>query len=707
MVGRLALLWLLAFALPGLAQQATPNPPVLNSLALQSYDLTVSADETMATIIVEQVFYNPGSGIREANFFFPLPAGAAVAGLELKMGGRYFGGNLLKSTRARDIYRSITTRRRDPALLECIDKDLYQCRVFPVPARSTASVRFAYKQPLASDGAMRKLVLPLDATRFNRAPAEKFRMTVTLKTKSGLQAIFCPTHAVKVERVSAHEARVSLSAQRAYLAGDMRLHYAVEDAPIGAVVSSYRPLGRSGYFVLSLDAAFAREKARKAPRDVVVAVDTSNSAGRNEIDRAAAAVARALTTLRPTDRFALMAFSTEPRLLADFQRADEQTEATVRDLLSGQPVAGRTRLGVAMQGAWKQARRGRPGTGIVMLTDGVETAIGADPATVAGEVAAAGSRVGLCGLGRRVDTVQLDTLGAAGEGDAAYPARSSELDQSVKHLLETTRSVPLTDIRIEVSGAYEVYPKRQRMLSAGDSVLVAGRYPNGGDITVRLSGRISGERVTRRFKVRMHSKPGAGDPSVARMWASRRVGALLERARKAGNPDLHAKEIGRLGRQFGIVTPHSSLLVLEEADQKRFLNGLKRKTIDESLNTRGGGTMQRNRVVTAEVRRDADLAARIRRLTRCENGAENPFADLLGKNRLRLRRADGRTFYKGEDGTWVEAAFVGQDTSGARKVVFLSEDWFALAKGSARILALGQRVLFEAADGTVVQVVDS
>jgi Ca-activated chloride channel family protein len=705
MVGRLALLCLLACALPAPAQQA--NPPILNSLALQSYDLTVSADETTATVVVEQVFYNPGSGIREANFFFPLPEGAAVAGLELKMGGRYFGGNLLKSTRARDIYRSITTRRRDPALLECVDKDLYQCRVFPVPARSTASVRFAYKQPLASDGAMRKLVLPLDAARFNRAPAGTFRMRVTLRTKSGLQAVFCPTHAVAIERVSAREAHVTLSAKRAYLAGDLRLHYAVDDAPIGAVVSSYRPRGRAGYFVLSLDAAFAREKARKAPRDVVVAVDTSNSAGRNEVDKAAAAVARALTTLRPNDRYALMAFSTEPRLIADFTAPDAQTEETVRGLLASQPVAGRTRLGAAMQGAWEQARLGRPGTGIVMLTDGVETAIGADPAQVAGEVAKAGSRVGVCGLGRRVDTVRLDSLGVAGEGDAEYPARSSELGQSVEHLLESTRAVPLTDIGIEVSGAYQVYPKRHRMLGPGDSVLVVGRYPTGGNITVRLSGRVSGERVTRRFKVFMHSEPEAGDPSVARMWASRRVGALLDAARKAGNPELHKNEIGKLGRRFGIVTPHSSLLVLEEADQKRFLNGMKRKTIDESLNTRGGGTIQRNRVVTAEVLRDADLAKRIRRLRRCENGAENPFEHLLGKNRLRLRRAAGRTFYRGEDGTWVEAALVGLDTSGARKVVFLSSDWLVLAKNAPRLLALGKRILFQADDGTMVQVVES
>ena len=703
MVGRLTIL-ALVLAVPVVGQGVTQNPPVLNGLSLKSYAVDVDATETMATVVVEQIFYNPGARMAEADFFFPLPAGAAASGLELKMGGKYYGGNLLPETRARSIYDQITRRFRDPALLECTGKDLYRCRVFPVPARADASVRFAYRQPLVSDGTMRKLVLPLDATRFNRAPARKFSLTVRISTDKALQAIFCPTHAVTVKRIGLNKADVTLEARGAYLAGDLAIHYAVEDAPLGAVVSSYRPhAGRPGYFVLSLDAAFAKEKQKKAARDVVVAVDTSNSSGRNGVDTVAVAVADALATLRPKDRYSLMAFSTEPRVLCDFTHPGGDMKATIREMFAKQPASGRTRLGAAMIGASRQARSGRAGAGIILVTDGLETAPGADPVVVARDVAASGHRIGVCGVGHGVDAVRVDALGNSGEGDSAHPVNTRDLAKSVVHLLETTRAVPLTDIVVEVGGAMSIYPQRQRMLHPGEAILVAGRYAKGGEVTVRVSSKVSGERVVRNLKVTLAKR--GGEPAVARMWASRRVGHLLDEARAKGDPGLHKEEIAALGRKHGIVTPHTSLLVLEENDQRNFLNGMKRQPL---MNTKGGGAIKRRGTVTSAVNKRADLAKRIRALKRCTNGAADPFADLLGKNRARVRRAAGEAFYKSEDGTWVQHDLVGQDTSAAKKIKFLGEEWKRLAAREARlarILALGQKVLFVLEDGTMLQVV--
>jgi len=714
MVKRLLVIYaaLFAAALPvagqGIAGRGIgqTNPPVLNSLSLTRYAVEVTASETSATVVVEEVFFNSGRRLAEADFYFPLPAAAAASGLELRMGDRYFGGNLLKNSRARSIYDEITRRSRDPALLECVGKDLYRCRVFPVPARGYAAVRFAYRQPLASDGAMRKLVLPLDAARFNRAPANRFTLKVHIRTEKALQAIFCPTHAVQVERKGLNEAVVSLDVAQAFLAGDLVLHYAVEDAPLGAVVSSCRTPGKPGYFVLSLDAAFAREKQRNAPRDVVVAVDTSNSSGRSGVDAAAAAVAHALTTLGEKDRFALMAFSTEARLLCEFRHpgADqEKLKATVRSLFSHQPPSGRTRLGAALTRASQQAELGLPGTGIILLTDGVSTAPGADPVQVARAVAAGGNRVGVCGVGAQADMVVLDALGESGAGDSAHPVRGSDLARSVSHLLETTRAVPLTDVVVEVGGATQVYPKTQRMLNAGESILVAGRYHRGGEVTVRISGQVSGERVVRTLKVSFANS--GGDPAVARMWASRRVGTLLDDARAKNDPDLHKREIQRLGREYGIVTPHSSLLVLEQNDQRHFLKGMRRQPL---LRTSGAGLVRRRGTITTAHNPRADVAARIRKLKRAAHGAANPFADLLGKNRARLRRAAGRTFYRGEDGTWVESSLTNREHEQVRQIVFLGEQWTKLAKLDpelAKILSLGRKVMFTM-DDAVFQVVE-
>ena len=698
---RIGLLLTLCFV-PALAQQAPPTRAVLNGLFLKHYSVSIEASEELATAVVEETFFNSGRGLAEADFYFPLPAGSTASGLQLAMNGRYYGGNLLTRRRASDIYDRITRRNRDPALLDCVGKDLYRCRVFPVPGRDTASVRFAYRHPLASQGALRRLVVPLDAARFNRSPVEDFSLSIHIKTKSGLQAIFCPTHEVRVRQVNAHEAFVELSAHRAYLAKDLVLLYAVEDAPIGAVVSSYRRGGR-GYFVLSVDAAFAREQKRTAPRDVVLAIDTSNSSGRNGVDAAAAAVAEAVGALRPQDRYALLAFSTDARLLSDLRHPGLATGEEVRALYAQQPVAGTTRLGSAIRSATEVAGKGHAGTGIILLTDGVASEKEQQAALEAARQAAgAGHRVGVCGVGDRVDTVHLDVLGDRGHGDSAYAAQNRKLADGVRGLFQSTRSVPLSDVEIKIEGVTDLYPTEQRVVRSDDTLLVAGRYSRPGPVQVRIRGKVNGEPIAHSFEVTLRNQ--GGDPSVARMWAARRIGHLLDAARAGRNPDLHKEQILALGRRFGIVTPHTSLLVLERDDQRRFLSGMKRRPLLQSV----GGSLKDRRTYTRAVT-TAELAARIKKLRRCRSGAVDPFADLIGENRLRMRRVGDRTFYRLDDGIWVEGDLLDRRPAEPRLVHFLSPEWSELAASDpevTRTLALGRSVLFRLPDGTAVQVVE-
>jgi Ca-activated chloride channel family protein len=699
---RIGSLLFLSFV-PALAQQA-PNPrAVLNGLFLKHYAVSVEANEELATVVVDETFFNSGRGLAEADFLFPLPPGAAASGLQLAMNGRYYGGNLLTRGRARRIYDEITWRNRDPAILDCAGKDLYRCRVFPVPARDTASIRFAYRHPLVSDGALRRLVVPLDAARFNRSPVEDFSLSIHVKTKSGLQALFCPTHDVKVRQVTAREAFVELSAHRAYLARDLVLLYAVEDAPIGAVVSSYRRGGERGYFVLSVDAAFAREQQRHAPRDVVLAVDISNSSGRNGVAAAAAAVAEAVGELRPQDRYALLAFSTDARVLSELRHPGPTTAADVRALYAQLPIAGTTRLGSAIRGAMQVADQGHPGTGIVLLTDGREGQAEQHAALEAArEAAEAGHRVGVCGVGSHADTVHLDVVGDKGRGDSAYAARGRRLADGVRDLLESTRSAPLTDLEIRVEGASNLYPEEMRVQRHSEALLIAGRYSRPGPVQVRIRGKVNGEPVLHAFDVRFRHH--GGDPSVARMWAARRIGHLLDEARARGKENLHKQTILSLGRRFGIVTPHTSLLVLEREDQRRFLGGLRRQPL---LQSAGGGLKDRRTFTRAVT--TGELAARIKQLSRCRSGAVDPFADLVGENRLRMRRVGDRSFYRLDDGIWVESDLIDRRPAEPRLVRFLSPEWSALADSDpevTKMLALGRSVLFRLPDGTAVQVVE-
>ncbi len=74
---------------------------------------------------------------------------------------------------------------------------------------------------------------------------------------------------------------------------------------------------------------------------------------------------------------------------------------------------------------------------------------------------------------------------------------------------------------------------------------------------------MAGQRETRRYTFRFPERERDQD-FVARLWATRRVGQLLEEIRLKGENEELKDEIVALAKEFGLVTPYTSYLVQEE-----------------------------------------------------------------------------------------------------------------------------------------------
>ena len=111
-----------------------PRPiPVRSDCKIRSVDVRADIQDQAAKVQISQVFQNPSTVPMEAQVLFPLPAGAAVSALTLMVDGKEMAGRLMSREEARRIYEDIVRRRRDPALLEYMGRDLFQTSVFPVP----------------------------------------------------------------------------------------------------------------------------------------------------------------------------------------------------------------------------------------------------------------------------------------------------------------------------------------------------------------------------------------------------------------------------------------------------------------------------------------------------------------------------------------------------------------------------------------------
>jgi TonB family protein len=96
---------------------------------------------------------NPNERPQEAVLRLPVPPGAAVTRAVLYVGDRPMEGAFVGRERARTIYRSITARRRDPALIAWSGPDWIEVTLFPVEARGQRKLELEWVEPAAvADG---------------------------------------------------------------------------------------------------------------------------------------------------------------------------------------------------------------------------------------------------------------------------------------------------------------------------------------------------------------------------------------------------------------------------------------------------------------------------------------------------------------------------------------------------------------------------
>src|SRR4029079_11898659 len=87
---------------------------------------------------------------------------------------------------------------------------------------------------------------------------------------------------------------------------------------------------------------------------------------------------------------------------------------------------------------------------------------------------------------------------------------------------------------------------------------------NASAATIRLTGKVGSREETFTFAGQHFPAERSDNAFLGRLWATRRVGYLLEQVRLNGENRELKDEIIQLGTRYGIVTPYTSFLVTED-----------------------------------------------------------------------------------------------------------------------------------------------
>ena len=716
-----ALLLLLGAAAPALAQGVivpdcrdcrrpwVPDRGRWAALPVESVEIETTIEGQVATTHVTQVFRNETDVVLEGTYFFPLPGGATVTEFVLWDGDRRLVGEVRPRDEARRIYDQIVRRQRDPGLLEYAGEDLFQASIFPIPARGRKKLELTYTQVLRAEDGTVGYRYPLGVGR-NTAPVERVSGSVRIRANDAVRTVYSPSHEVDVRR-SDGDRRVAVSFEQGRRGErrDFQLFYALSREEVGMSLFTYREAGKDGFFLLLLSPESTIEEREYPAKDVVFVLDVSGSMNdEGKINEARRALEYGIRGLRAQDRYNVIAFSGETRLMEDgLIAADREGRDRGTQFVRSLRAVGGTNINDALVEAMRQfPRASRRPSLLVFLTDGLPTVGEQNVDRILSNVREArreGLRLFSFGVGYDVNTRLLDRVAGENGGTADYVAPREDIEVKVSSFFDKVNHPVLTNLRLDLGAVRTdlVYPRDLPDLFKGTQLALVGRYRNREElrnVTVRLTGNASPPQSFAWRGQRFPLRDERHD-FVPRLWATRRVGWLMEQIRTHGESRELVDEVTDLGTRYGIVTPYTSFLALEPGareDERPVVQGRQRVSPPRDFSVRGqpGGVATPSAPPPpAAVRAETGEAAvaQSRSARRMQDAVS---LDAVAPTGAAVQTVGGRTF-RLIDGVWTDTEIRAGERTSETVVTFGSDAYFDLLRrvpALARYFALGEQV---------------
>ncbi len=661
-----------------------PGPFPVSQLAIRYHRVSVTIQDQVATTHVDQVFRNDNDFTVEGTYVFPLPPGAAVTQFTLWIDGEPVEGQVLTREQARQTYEDIVRTLRDPALLEYVDRGAVQASIFPIDPGAERRIELEYTQVLPAEAGLVHFRYPLNTEKFSTLPLEQVSVSVEVESRDSIQSVYSPSHAVDIVRDGKHSLRASYEAVDVLPDRDFELYYSLGDDRVGVQILSYREPDEqdAGFFLLLASPAFGAELSSSVPQDVLVVLDRSGSMEGEKFEQAQQAAIYVLQHLNPDDRFNLLAFSTDLSAYAPSLREAGEAQDAI-PWVEALSARGSTDINRALLEAAAQLDPERPAL-VLFLTDGLPTEGVTEREAILDNLARSAPpslRLFSFGVGYDVDAVLLDTLSEAHHGATTYVLPDQDIDETVSAFYAKVSTPVLTDLDLDLgeARAYDLVPESLPDLFAGGQLIVVGRYRNPGEITARLSGHVEGRSEEFSYpEIRLAASGGA--EFLPRLWATRKIGALLNDLRLHGADQETVDQVVRLSIQYGIVTPYTSYLVTEPGALGA--DAIGQIAADAYKSLQSEPTLASGQAAVERAAAESALG-----------GASAPAAP-QGTDAQVVRVAGTRTF-RLSDGVWTDTAFDPQSMR-PLDVPFLSEDYFELAASRPDVgaaLALGPDVI--------------
>lgn len=153
-------------------------------LPVDSLGIQVIGMGSQAQVIYEFNVYNPFNEVLEGQCLLPIANGTQVTGFALETEGEMRDASVVDARLGRTAYENTVRKQIDPGLLEMLGPNIYKLRIFPLPATGFRKIRIETTVSLSlEDGLLR---LPIQVTK----ATPKVNLSLLWKGATGIPYVY-------------------------------------------------------------------------------------------------------------------------------------------------------------------------------------------------------------------------------------------------------------------------------------------------------------------------------------------------------------------------------------------------------------------------------------------------------------------------------------------------------------------------------------
>ena len=513
-------------------RELPPLPPIGIKVAARDNVVPVQVQEAsieaeingvLAETRVTLTLFNPNGRVLEGELEFPLPAGATVAGYALDVNGQMVEGVVVEKAKARVVFDEVARQGVDPGLAEQVGGNMFRTKVYPLPAQGMRriSVRYVsttkavteggkrvyyHVQPLNFPGKLRRFRLKMNVAAAVRPPEVVAGAATNLAFKQW--RTFYTAETVLEDIALTEDLTVAVMARPE----EDFLHQRASDGQ------------EYFHYAFTVSPTMLQESVPQSTEPVIV-WDASMSRDKSEHDAEFAFIKAAFGQAK---KLTLVVFRNVPEAPRVFDSAEALVKA-----LETVVYDGATNLAAAVAAIPADAEA-------CLFTDGLDNFSAAKALPKA-------ARLSVFTADKQQNAPALRALVRDG---AFLDLRNISTADAVKMLGVAQPSV----VGVQCDGKALEYVWELE----GDRLHVAGALPEGAR-TVAVAMRVGGREVRREAAVAEANALPAGG-TLRTGYGQLKIAELLS----SGAAEA---EVTAAGKRFGLVTPGTSLLVLDSLDQ--------------------------------------------------------------------------------------------------------------------------------------------